>query len=497
MATYDFPNSLVGRAMRDAEQTSKPNAFGDAAAAPQPGLARLGTQTGMQSSPAPSGSTGPLQRSVAGLAGATGPSPAMAGGGLMDRAFGASANTPSAATSMPGNPLVNRAFADATPSNAVKFDRASNTYSGGNVAGDISLNGNAPASSGLVSRAFASPQVPAAPKQSLIDRAFATQPGQQDIPQVQAPQVAHSGNDWEARNNLRNLEVSASSITNNGGRYDSRQGRANSGPSLAQAAFFEAQKADLAARNEQPGLVARAMEQQAALQREGMEQGGAQRRSLVQAAMEQQRNQNDLSRASMAEDGANQRAVLQTLGGIEEAQLRANAAKSPPPGYRSLTNGNLQAIPGGPADLSVSKEGQQQTKDTQDVFSILDQARPLLDTATGSYAGAAADQVARAFGVSTEGAQSAAQLKTLQGALVSKMPKMSGPQSDKDVLLYREMAGQIGDPTIPADQRRAAMKTVEDLNHKYLPVASDPATYQSLPSGSYFKTADGSVRRKQ
>ncbi|WP_339556979.1 hypothetical protein [Comamonas sp. MYb396] len=291
--------------------------------------------------------------------------------------------------------------------------------------------------------------------------------------------------------------MSASSITNNGGRYDSRQGRANVGPSLAQAAYIDAQRADLAARGEQPRLDMATTQVNAGLQREGMEQSGNQQRSLVQAAMDQQRNQNDLTRTSMTEDGANQRAVLQTLGGIQEAQLRANAAKSPPPGYRSLANGNLQAIPGGPADLSVSKEGQQQTKDTQDVFSILDQARPLLDTATGSYAGAAADQVARAFGVSTEGAQSAAQLKALQGALVSKMPKMSGPQSDKDVLLYREMAGQIGDPTIPADQRRAAMKTVEDLNHKYLPVASDAATYQALPSGSYFKTADGSVRRKQ
>lgn len=35
-----------------------------------------------------------------------------------------------------------------------------------------------------------------------------------------APTVRHSGNDWQKRNELRNAEVSARSITNNGGRWD-------------------------------------------------------------------------------------------------------------------------------------------------------------------------------------------------------------------------------------------------------------------------------------
>ena len=35
-----------------------------------------------------------------------------------------------------------------------------------------------------------------------------------------APTVRHSGNDWEARNDLRNAQVSATSIMNNGGQWD-------------------------------------------------------------------------------------------------------------------------------------------------------------------------------------------------------------------------------------------------------------------------------------
>lgn len=310
------------------------------------------------------------------------------------------------------------------------------------------------------------------------------------------PQVSNSTNDFSARKQLENLATSASSITNTN-RWGGRGAEGNP----AVRAYRTALATDAALQEAQPRLDQAALQGNVDIQQSAMREQGADARSrlssMTDLSQAQLTGQDAMARTQMQETGANQRSLLQTLGGIEEAQLRATAAKAPPTGYRSLPNGSLQAIPGGPADPAASKEGLQQTKDTQDVFSILDQARPLMDTATGSYAGAAADQVARAFGVSTEGAQSAAQLKALQGALVSKMPKMSGPQSDKDVQLYREMAGQIGDPTIPIDQRKAAMKTVEDLNMKYLPVASDAAAYQALPSGSYFKTADGSVRRKQ
>jgi hypothetical protein len=43
------------------------------------------------------------------------------------------------------------------------------------------------------------------------------------------------------------------------------------------------------------------------------------------------------------------------------------------------------------------------------------------------------------------------------------MPKMSGPQSDKDVAMYRQMAGQIGDPTVPVADKRAAIETIKEI----------------------------------
>lgn len=103
----------------------------------------------------------------------------------------------------------------------------------------------------------------------------------------------------------------------------------------------------------------------------------------------------------------------------------------------------------------------------QRVDTILPEVEKLLPKATGSYAGAALDFLGKGIGVSTEGAKATAQLKTLAGQLVALMPKMSGPQSDKDVQMYREMAGELADDTKPIATRLAALQSIKQLNNKY------------------------------
>lgn len=145
----------------------------------------------------------------------------------------------------------------------------------------------------------------------------------------------------------------------------------------------------------------------------------------------------------------------------------ANTAGKVPAGYRLNPDGSMSAIPGGPADQKAGAEGQKKVGDAKDVLGLLDEVDKLLPKATGGYAGAGVDQVARFFGASTPGAQATAQLKTLEGALIGKMPKMSGPQSDKDVQLYRDMAGQVANPTVPVVERQKAAETIRALNEKY------------------------------
>jgi hypothetical protein len=133
-----------------------------------------------------------------------------------------------------------------------------------------------------------------------------------------------------------------------------------------------------------------------------------------------------------------------------------------------------QAAKATPATVSAT----QKVTDANEAIQLINQAEPLLKGSTGSYGGVAIDTLAQAFGVATPGAINAQQLKAIEGALVAKMPKMSGPQSDKDVALYRQMAAVIGDATIPYAQKAAALEQVRSIQERYagvIPGSSRPA----------------------
>lgn len=170
---------------------------------------------------------------------------------------------------------------------------------------------------------------------------------------------------------------------------------------------------------------------------------------------------------------------------FDKTQSGPAGTNKAPSGYRWKPDGSLEPIPGGPQDLKAGSQSAKQA-DAKDVLSLLDMAEPLIKKATGSYAGAGADMAANVFGFSTEGANAASQLQALEGMLVSKMPKMSGPQSDKDVLLYKQMAGQIGDPTVPASRKQAAMQTIRQINERYAGNQSP----QQASSGTDLSRAD-------
>jgi hypothetical protein len=86
---------------------------------------------------------------------------------------------------------------------------------------------------------------------------------------------------------------------------------------------------------------------------------------------------------------------------------------------------------------------------------------------TSSGLGTIADVAGSTVGYAPIGAAQADQLRVIGGQLVAKMPRMEGPQSDRDVALYTQMAGQIGDSTIPVSRRIKALKTVEGIVSKY------------------------------
>lgn len=115
------------------------------------------------------------------------------------------------------------------------------------------------------------------------------------------------------------------------------------------------------------------------------------------------------------------------------------------------------------AGESVAKK----TTGANQLVPVIQDAKSLLRDATGSYAGMAFDKAYQFMGGATKGAEAIAKLRVLEGQLMMNQPRMEGPQSDKDVALYRQMAGQIGDPSVPAKIKSAALDQIEKLNSKY------------------------------
>ena len=178
---------------------------------------------------------------------------------------------------------------------------------------------------------------------------------------------------------------------------------------------------------------------------------------------------------------------------VQPANMPAPVANAP----SALTPKAQQAMLLDEAQAKAKKE-----RGMQGLGGVIDEARMIMTgravdkqgneikapLPTQSYAGAAGDFVSGAFGGSPEGAAQADQLKVLGGALVMSMPRMEGPQSDRDVQVYREMAGQVGDNTLPIARRLKALDMVEALYRKYDRTSPTPPQIPDAPP-------PGAVRR--
>lgn len=98
---------------------------------------------------------------------------------------------------------------------------------------------------------------------------------------------------------------------------------------------------------------------------------------------------------------------------------------------------------------------------------LLNQAEQILPASTGSGFGQAADKAAALIGKSTKGAEAGDQLKIIAGNLTLAQPRMEGPQSDADRLLYQQMAADLGNTALPVARRQAALGQLRRLTQKY------------------------------
>lgn len=152
---------------------------------------------------------------------------------------------------------------------------------------------------------------------------------------------------------------------------------------------------------------------------------------------------------------------------------------------KKAAEGQAGAI--GAGQGAITAEIQKKGSNAKTVLGMVDEAERLIDSSTGSAVGAGVDILAGGVGRSTEGAKSIARLRVLQAGLMMNMPRMEGPQGEKDVELYQQAAAQIGDPTVPRETRKAALQTIRFLQTQYAERASQP--FQLFPNGT--QTPDG------
>lgn len=173
----------------------------------------------------------------------------------------------------------------------------------------------------------------------------------------------------------------------------------------------------------------------------------------------------------------------------QQAMARLGASLRPAPQEKLIAvigkDGNpvmvpqSQAVGMTPFNAQTMKgEGtaQQRAADALESNALLDQVDKIGSIATGSGLGRLYDQAAGFIGQTTEGANAAASMKVLGASLTAKVPKMSGPQSDKDVAMYKEAAGNIADPNVPWPQKQAAIATIREINNRQIQYAKGGTT---------------------
>jgi len=158
---------------------------------------------------------------------------------------------------------------------------------------------------------------------------------------------------------------------------------------------------------------------------------------------------------SYAKEAGQQRATTEALPTQEAIKTNAAIAKS---------QGEGQAK----AMIENSQKAAQSQQDAQKTLALLDTAEPLLGQAAGGTIAHLGNELAGAAGYSTPSAQAQAKLKVIAGQLTSSVPRMQGPQSDKDVQLYREMAGDLANESLPVQTRLAALNGIRGLQQKYI-----------------------------
>ena len=121
----------------------------------------------------------------------------------------------------------------------------------------------------------------------------------------------------------------------------------------------------------------------------------------------------------------------------------------------------------------AAAEGQQLATDVKNqgfadrTYGLMQQINQEIAKSTGSTIGAGVDTVAAALGKSTEGSKAIARLNVLSYNILANIPRFEGPQSDIDVQMYKQAAGDFNNRKLPVEDRLAALGALNSILQRY------------------------------
>ena len=187
---------------------------------------------------------------------------------------------------------------------------------------------------------------------------------------------------------------------------------------------------------------------------------------------------------------------MQRLGGGQAAPSGNYAAGPSVAELAAQEAAKARAVDTAKADVTRDTGRKSEEKLAGKLSTGVDRALELLNQGpTSSVVGNLADKSMGAFGYSTKGGDTAAQLEALSGWLVSNVPRMEGPQSNIDVQNYQTMAGRVGDRNLPIGTRKAAAEEIKRLQQKYSDLNTGKPEGGDKPGKTVVKTGMYGGRR--
>ena len=129
-----------------------------------------------------------------------------------------------------------------------------------------------------------------------------------------------------------------------------------------------------------------------------------------------------------------------------------------------------QAASGTPAVVEVDKKVAQ----GESALDLARRAQAILPQATSGAISNLFTMATDAAGIPTNKSAADAQLRVIGAGLTANVPRMEGPQSNTDLLEYKQAAANVANGNLPYQTRMRALETVISLNEKYSKTPSAP-----------------------